>query len=384
MLKMVIIDESGKAASTLERLFTDEYTTSILPPEALSDQLEKDIVSPQLVLFVSKGDIPLTKQRIERIRTMWPKAAVLLLLPGVHDEKQLGPISIPAHKMLFKPCTKKRVAEVVTNYRSLMTDENTLNRSTALLSTLVEFTGERSPNLYIAYNRVRSQITTMCNALGGDRRQIQETFMLYIILLSHMDDDLLDAMTRDDDKDAEVLNKVHVHLQKMVYLLELSPAAQDLARDLKYVLKHYDGSGFPKDDVSGLELPISSRIINLLMDYHLLLQNGKSAGQALFALHQREGWYDNVLLQAFMDMQNDDDKKLIRDVYPLGLVAGMEIAHNVYGVINGKRRKVLARNEILSEETIDYLQRHSDDILDITEPIQVFDALFNPETDTHV
>ncbi len=120
-----------------------------------------------------------------------------------------------------------------------------------------------------------------------------------------------------------------------------------------------------------MDIPASSRIIRLLFDYHHLLQQGKSTGEALFVLDQRSKWYDGVLLHAFIDILGDAGKNRIRTVYPLGLTTGMEIAEDVYGVIDAKKRKILSCGEILTEETIDYLQRHSEDILDITEPIKI-------------
>lgn len=376
MLQMIIVDETQKVKGTLKTLFQGEYITSTLTPEAIESSLDKDIGSPHMVLYVSQGNTEPTKPRIERIRSMWPKTVVVLLLPGVHSDKQLGQHTIPAHKILFKPCSKRRVIETVENYRSLMKPESSSNRTATLLATLVELAGERHPGLYMAYNRILSLIMSLCNTLGGDWRHIQQVFMLYTLLLSNADQKLVSAFLESHEKDKETLTAIHSTLQKTAEMLELAPDTEDLATDLKYVLKQYDGSGLPKDDVSGLDIPIAARVINLLMDYHILLQSGKKEGLALFTLFQRKGAYDDILLQALIDHHGSDGEKLIREVFPLGLVPGMEIAEDIFGDFDGKRRKILSRNEILTDDTIDYIQRHCEDILDITEPIPIFDDLF--------
>lgn len=374
---MIIIDETKRAAPSLECLFQGEFDTHTLTSEELVTTSNADTGWPNLALFVSKGDAKTTKARVEHIRTMWPKTVVVLLLPGVESERQLGKTVIPAHKILFSPCTKQRVLDTVANYRTLFSD-NTSDGSMAILAPLIEFVGQNRPSLYIAHNSISSHIKSLCDAIGGDWRHIQQVLTLYIVLLANLEQSLVDNFLDNGRIDTSTLQELNEHLQKMADLLEMSPSTKELAPEIQYMLKRYDGSGYPKDDVSGLDIPMAARIVSLLMDYHFLIHSGKKPGQALFTLHQQSAWYDDVLLQAFIDIHGDDSKKLIREVYPLGLTVGMEIAEDVYGMIDGKRRKILACNEILTPKAIDYLQRHSEDVLDITEPIQVFEDIFSP------
>lgn len=378
LLQLTVVDESSRVLSTIESLFHNEFVVSAIDPGDLEVSFAKSKCGPHFIVYVSKGAMSVTAPRIESLRSHWPKTIVLLLMPTVQDAKQISDASsIPAHQILFKPCSKKKIVDCIENYRSLVSDDSSSSQDYSLLSCLMEFAGGKRPELYVAYNRVMPLIMTLCQNLGYDWRHVQRIFIIYMIMMSHLDESLSSAMTDGGGRKAAVVATLYEQVEKMVDLLKMTPTTESMANDLKYVLKRHNGEGVPKDDVSGLELPVASKIIRLLLDYHYLLQSGKSSGKALFVLNSRTGWYDEVLVHALADMLGSEGKQYAREVYPLGLVAGMEVAEDVYGVIDGKRRKILSRNEILTEDTVDYLQRHCEDILDITEPVKIVEELFS-------
>lgn len=376
MLQMIIVDESHKAIAALEHLFQKNFVVSSLAPNSLDEVINDNTGGPNIVLYISTGEPAGTAKNVERIRTEWPKTIVLLVMPKLIGEQQLGGVDIRAHTVLFKPCSKSRIVNLVENYCSLIDDTDIVSQENALLSALVEFVGEQRPSLYVAYNRLMPMIMNVCNAAQIDWRHVQKIFMLYIIFLSKLDESIVSAMAHGEGRSAKVLHDLYPRLEKMADLLALSPSTNMLALDLKYVLKRFNGDGLPKDETKEDGLPVASRIIRMLLDYHYLLQGGKSSGEAVYVLHRRKGWYDLELFHALVHVLGEEAQRGVREVYPLGLVAGMEVAEDVYGTIDGKRKKVIAQNEILTEGGVDYLQRHCEDILDITEPIKVVEDLF--------
>jgi len=375
MMKMLLVDESKKVFPTIQSLFEKEFDITHLEPDLLKEKMSTKDEAPDFTLFVSMGNIQDTYLKMKEMRQCWPKAVTILILPTISSQKELGNIVIPVHRIIFKPCSKQLVMMAVEDFRDLLSDSLEPRQDEMILCCLLEFIGANMPLLYVSYNRVMPLIMNLCKKVGYDWRPVKKVFALYLLMLSRLDEDMLNGMMSGEKRSPSLLKKVYEHVAKMVDLLRMDEATQDIADDLKYVLKKFDGSGFPADDIKEMDIPASSRIIRLLFDYHHLLQQGKSTGEALFVLDQRSKWYDGVLLHAFIDILGDAGKNRIRTVYPLGLTTGMEIAEDVYGVIDAKKRKILSCGEILTEETIDYLQRHSEDILDITEPIKICDAL---------
>lgn len=384
LLRMMVADESNRVLPTIESLFKDEYFISSIEPASFDGAGCDGECHPDIVIYLCKKDVTHVVPRIRRIRSEWPKTVVLLLLPGVVADHQSNDIlKIPAHQIVFKPCTKKKIVDVVENYRSLMRSDENGNQDHGLLTCMMEFAGSLRPDLYVAYNRIMPMIMTICQKLGFDWRHVQKVFSILMLLLSNVDEKLVKALMQGEGRKAKILKEIYGHVEKMADLLSMNPATEDMAEDLKYVLKRYDGEGQPDDDVSGQNIPPTSRIIRILMDYHYLLQGGKSTGQALYILNKRTGWYDDVLFHVLVEVQGDEGQRCTREVYPLGLVSGMVVAEDIYGNIDGRRTKVLSRNEMLTDETIDYLQRHCEDILDITEPIKVVEELFSDKEAVH-
>jgi hypothetical protein len=192
-----------------------------------------------------------------------------------------------------------------------------------------------------------------------------------MLTIARLESEVLGPIMSGEDKRTSTFKKIFEHTMRMVELLDAEPDTRHMGRCLKYIQKRYDGSGYPKDTVAGDEIPAASRIIRLLLDYHYLVQAGKSIGETMFIMRQRSQLYDPDLIDALMDIVGDAGSSFSRSVYPLGLESGMEIAEDVYGVIDGNRRKFLARGEILTDKTVEYLQKHCDEILDITEPIMI-------------
>lgn len=384
LLRMLVIDESGKAVVTLEKLFQDSFVVSTLDCDRLVESINDGVCAPHIIIYVSLQVGTEVVPAIRHIRSKWPKTIVLLLLPSARDEKQVREASdIPAHKIIFRPCSKQKIVDSVENYLSLIEGEGCTAQENALLSCLMEFTGGKRPELYVAYNRVMPLIMTLCQSLGFDWRHAQKVFILYMVLLSNVDEGLVFALMDGGGRKQNAIKRLYEEVLKMVDLLSMSPATEELSKDLKYVLKRYDGDGFPEDDVKEFNIPAPARVIRLLLDYHYLLQAGKSTGQALYIISHRKGWYDDVLVQSLIEMLGDEAKSYTREVYPLGLVTGMVVAEDVYGYIDGKRRKILSENEILTDNAVDYLQRHSEDILDITEPVKIVEELFSEEGVNH-
>jgi response regulator RpfG family c-di-GMP phosphodiesterase len=81
-------------------------------------------------------------------------------------------------------------------------------------------------------------------------------------------------------------------------LLANIPRLEAVARMVLYQNKHYNGAGFPADDVRGEDIPIGSRILKLLQDLLELEAQKLPKDTALRLLQDRRGWYDPRVLDA--------------------------------------------------------------------------------------
>jgi len=79
-------------------------------------------------------------------------------------------------------------------------------------------------------------------------------------------------------------------------LLNNIPRLQGVARIVRFHEKHYDGAGFPAEDVQADAIPAGSRLLRIVFDLMQLQAEGMAPRQALNEMQQRRGWYDSKIL----------------------------------------------------------------------------------------
>ena len=80
-------------------------------------------------------------------------------------------------------------------------------------------------------------------------------------------------------------------------LLATFPRFESLARIVYYQNKNFDGTGFPKDSVGGVNIQLGSRILRVLIDLVQLETEGTSKARALEQMRKSSGVYDPKLLE---------------------------------------------------------------------------------------
>lgn len=81
-------------------------------------------------------------------------------------------------------------------------------------------------------------------------------------------------------------------------LLANIPRLEPVARIVLYQNKHFDGSGFPRDAVSGYDIPLGARMLKVVGDLRTLEETNVPRKRAFEVMRRREGWYDPRVLEA--------------------------------------------------------------------------------------
>ena len=76
------------------------------------------------------------------------------------------------------------------------------------------------------------------------------------------------------------------------------PRLEGVARIVSYQSKNFDGSGIPKDGISGDDIPLGARVLKVLLDFMELEAHAKLPEEALEILRARPGSYDPRVLAA--------------------------------------------------------------------------------------
>ena len=119
-------------------------------------------------------------------------------------------------------------------------------------------------------------------------------------------------------------------------LIENIPRLGTVANIVRYQQKHFDGSGFPADSLTGDEIPIGARIIHVLSDLLDLEGESFSRPEAFQKMQARNGWYDpkvltavsswcDVSLDALADKEEGPPQSLEIDELQVGYVLAQDV-----------------------------------------------------------
>jgi response regulator RpfG family c-di-GMP phosphodiesterase len=81
-------------------------------------------------------------------------------------------------------------------------------------------------------------------------------------------------------------------------LLKHVPRLEAVAEILLRQEKHFDGSGFPEDDMNGEAIPVEARILKVALDLDSLTLAGSKFPEAIAEMRARVGTYDTAVLDA--------------------------------------------------------------------------------------
>lgn len=97
--------------------------------------------------------------------------------------------------------------------------------------------------------------------------------------------------------------------------LQQIPRLEEVARIVYYQEKGFDGSGYPQEPISGVEIPLGARVLKILSDLVAMESAGTSKVEALEMLRAHKAAYDPDILDALYERW-----------MPGGCASGQEVA----------------------------------------------------------
>lgn len=205
---------------------------------------------------------------------------------------------------LTKPCTPEILTKALENalgqYRLIMAEKELLSKTlSGSIKLLTDILSIMDPQSFGRAQSMRDVITNVATKFKvDDAWEIHLAVMLAPIGYVTIPPDTLVKSRRE-----EVLTKVEEQMVTQVpetaaRLLSNIPRLEGVGRIVRYQHKHYDGSSFPPDSVSGEAIPLGSRLLKILGDMAAMHNGGRSRAEVLDEMQTRRGWYDPMLLGA--------------------------------------------------------------------------------------
>jgi len=207
-------------------------------------------------------------------------------------------------RFLLKPCEKEvwlRAVDDAADLHRLVTAEKellnkTLNGSIKLLTDILSLVDPKS------FQRAE-QLRVLVADLATKMPLAESWEMVVAAMLSPIGHVTLPSETLAKVRAGQPLSKPEQQLVNRLpeitaRLLSNIPRLENVAKITLYQGKHFDGKGFPDDNVRGDALPPGARLLKILNSMLDLRASGKTRAQALDAMSASAGAYDVPLLQS--------------------------------------------------------------------------------------
>lgn len=284
-------------------------------------------------------------------------------------------------RFLNKPCETETLAEGIEagleHYRAITAEkkllETTLAGSIKLLSDVVSLMDPTA-----AGNA--GKVADWANRLAPHIRGVTSWELNFAAMLAPLGRVSIPAELLVRNSGGEPLSKEEKRIFRTApevgsTLIGNVPRMGSIAKAILYQDKHFDGKGFPDDDVSGANIPLIARILHVLKAI-ALLTDGHEPGQSVFErLKTKEERFDPTILELarkHLTVKAGDGSSTERseEVTLYMLKPGQELIGDIKYEGGGL---VLARGTILSAPQIARL-RSLAKVQKIKEPIHVIET----------
>jgi HD-GYP domain-containing protein (c-di-GMP phosphodiesterase class II) len=282
-------------------------------------------------------------------------------------------------QFLVKPCAPDSLVlaleGAVAQYRLVTAERELLDKTLkGTIRVLIEMLSLADPVLFGKVQNLRKNLRLLARETeASDLWKLELVAMLSQIGLVTLPPPILSKM-RSNMTLSEVEAKMVERIPEISHnLLVNIPRLEPVAQAVLYTQKHYDGSGFPGDNVAGAMIPLGARMLKVLTDLAQLEAEGASRAGALAMMQRRAGWYDpKIITAASSSLLNKNHDHLaaklpcipiaVRDLR-LGDVIGADIAATDGTLLISEGHKVTAT---LLEKI-----RNFADLTGIKEPVHI-------------
>ncbi|MBW1801253.1 MAG: hypothetical protein JRJ85_11055, partial [Deltaproteobacteria bacterium] len=275
-------------------------------------------------------------------------------------------------RFFTKPCSldvlAKGIQLGIEQYR-LVTAERELLQKTlkGSIKVLTEVLSLINPEAFGRSSRIKRHVKELASHLGlPEVWQFELAAMLSQVGCVILPEKALMKIYHGQDLTEEENQLFDQHPMIASSLLFNIPRMEKVAEIIRYQEKHFDGSGNPKDNRQGKDIPLGARILKVALDFDMLEQNGITRYQALEQLKARTGWYDPDILAAVDTIPGDEVKYFAKEINVRELRPDMILDEDVYTT---KGRLLILRGQEISPLLINRLKNFAS-TTGIQEPIR--------------
>ena len=301
--KILFVDDDKNLLAACERNLRRQF--NLLTAEGGEAGLARIAKDGPFAVVVADRQMPGMDgiEFLSRVRQQWPDTIRLMLTGNADLEAAIRVVNEGnIFRFLTKPCPQemlgKALDDALAQARLVQAEKELLSKT--LSGSVKLFTDILS--IVDATSFGRAQRLRDLIASATDRLQVADAWEIHLaVMLAPIGSITVPPETLVKARAGQVLSKAEELMMSRLpeiaaRLLSNIPRLEGVSRIVRYQHKHFDGSGFPPDSITGESIPMGARLLKILTDMVQLQEAGHSRVQALAEMKQRLGWYDPTLL----------------------------------------------------------------------------------------
>ncbi len=336
--KILLVDDEANILNGYKRHLHKHFQIDI----ALSGEEGLKLIENNGPFAVVVSDMAMPRMNgIEFLKRVKKQSAdtVRLMLTGNLDQKTVidAVNNGDVFRFLNKPCQPEQLANVikdgVTHYDLITAErgllEDTLNGTINLLTDILSMV---SPDAFGRVTNLRECARELGNAMEmPDTWAFEMAAMLYPISKVTLPTEILTLQhtgKKMSDAQEEILAALPETASK---LLKNIPRLEKVAEIVLYHEKHFDGTGFPPTGVSGINIPLESRALKILIKLVDADLHGLTSAETLSLMKSERGQYDPDILTIAASIWSDDTASApeITNLRVVDLLPGQKLLGNI-------------------------------------------------------
>ncbi len=335
--KVLLVDDEPNVLDAYRRTLRRKFAIST----ALGAQEAIEVIKTQGPFSVLVTDMHMPEingvQLLTFAKKLSPNTVRVMLTGNADQQTAIDAVNKgDIFRFLNKPCSPENLENtlnvaikqfhLINAEKDLL--ENTLKGS---IETLTEVLSLINPQLFGKTTQLKNQIKECANALGlANVWEMESIAMLSMLGYVALPEEIVQKATSLQPLTAKETAQFRRHPELAAELIGKIPRMEAIAKAVRYQHKHFDGTGFPEDDVKGLDIPLGARVLKPILDYQNYLSSGMDHAQALDQLDKHASHYDARILKVIFNLSNPQSQGVVKNLPVHMLTPAMAVAQDVY------------------------------------------------------
>jgi response regulator RpfG family c-di-GMP phosphodiesterase len=334
--RILFVDDDPNILKGFQRNLRKQYDISVA--ESGPAALELIANTEPFAVIVADMQMPVMNgvEFLAQTRKLSPDSVRIMLSGNADQETPIAAINRgDIFRFVSKPCPAEDMARLLivalAHFSRMQTEKDILSQTLkGSIDALSEVLSISKPAIFGKTARLKELVSMILGKLDIESDwQLESLPQLCQIGFVILPDALLSKLTSGSPLSEQERAVFEKHPQAASNLLAHIPRLEKLVEAVKYQLKGYDGSGLPKDKITGAAIPFGARLLRLIMDFNQL-EISHTASVAVTMLDKNSHLYDPELLSALQELVTSQEKQEIVEVPISQLQAGMVIAADIH------------------------------------------------------